>query len=234
MDKPRRIGVIIKYSDNVDEILIDYSISLDLNYVQSKPIKEWFEKSNSRVKWNGFLEEIRQKLRDNSVEIIFHFKGNEKRKKEFEKCLEKVGYPQTTADGLMPKEISDRNLELAKMYRIEKDLESTFTHLYIAADDGNDPESQFVIAEEYRKKYEGIPTEYPLHEDKNLENTAYEFYKRSAENKYIDAISKFYNSKLYCELSDEKSKLWHYSPLLLYTMYQDELLTGSYVYPEEA
>ena len=50
----------------------------------------------------------------------------------------------------------------------------------------------------------------------------------------IDAISKFYNSKLYCELSDEKSKLWHYSPLLLYTMYQDELLTGSYVYPEEA
>ena len=50
----------------------------------------------------------------------------------------------------------------------------------------------------------------------------------------IDAISKFYNSKLYSELSDEKSKLWHYSPLLLYTMYQDELLTGSYVYPEEA
>ena len=50
----------------------------------------------------------------------------------------------------------------------------------------------------------------------------------------IDAISKFYNSKLYREPSDEKSKLWHYSPLLLYTMYQDELLTGSYVYPEEA
>ena len=25
----------------------------------------------------------------------------------------------------------------------------------------------------------------------------------------------------------------HYSPLLLYTMYQDELLTGHYDYPEE-
>ena len=36
------------------------------------------------------------------------------------------------------------------------------------------------------------------------------------------------------ELSDEKSKLWHYSPLTLYTMYQDELLTGSYDYPEGA
>ena len=48
------------------------------------------------------------------------------------------------------------------------------------------------------------------------------------------AISRFYQSKLYRELSDEKSKLWHYGPMTLYTMYQDELLTGSYEYPEEA
>lgn len=47
------------------------------------------------------------------------------------------------------------------------------------------------------------------------------------------AISRFYQSRLYQELSDESSKLWHYSPLTLYTMYQDELLTGSYDYPEE-
>lgn len=47
-------------------------------------------------------------------------------------------------------------------------------------------------------------------------------------------ISAFYRSKLYEELSDESSKLWHYSPMSLYTMYQDELLTGSYDYPEEA
>lgn len=47
-------------------------------------------------------------------------------------------------------------------------------------------------------------------------------------------ICLFYKSKLYKELSDEKSKLWHYGPVTLYTMYQDELLTGSYSYPEEA
>ena len=29
------------------------------------------------------------------------------------------------------------------------------------------------------------------------------------------AISRFYQSKLYQELSDEKSKLWHYSPMML-------------------
>jgi hypothetical protein len=49
-----------------------------------------------------------------------------------------------------------------------------------------------------------------------------------------DAISLFYQSRLYQELSDEESKLWHYSPMTLYSMYQDELLTGSYNYPEEA
>lgn len=57
------------------------------------------------------------------------------------------------------------------------------------------------------------------------------------QNSNVDedqAILKFYQSKLYRELSDEKSKLWHYSPLTLYTMYQDELLTGTYDYPEEA
>ena len=48
------------------------------------------------------------------------------------------------------------------------------------------------------------------------------------------AISGFYQSRLYQDLSDEHSKLWHYSPMTLYTMYQDELLTGSYDYPEEA
>ena len=48
------------------------------------------------------------------------------------------------------------------------------------------------------------------------------------------AISRFYQSKLYRELADEKSKLWHYSSMTLYTLYQDELLTGSYDYPEEA
>ena len=48
------------------------------------------------------------------------------------------------------------------------------------------------------------------------------------------AISLFYRSKLYRELANENSKLWHYSPLTLYTMLQDELLTGNYDYPEEA
>ena len=48
------------------------------------------------------------------------------------------------------------------------------------------------------------------------------------------AISSFYHSRLYRELTDESTKLWHYSPLMLYTMFQDELLTGQYDYPESA
>lgn len=56
------------------------------------------------------------------------------------------------------------------------------------------------------------------------------------KNSNIDdekVITRFYQSKLYRELADEKSKMWHYSPMTLYTLYQDELLTGSYDYPEE-
>lgn len=57
---------------------------------------------------------------------------------------------------------------------------------------------------------------------------------KNSNIKVEQVISRFYQSGLYAELSDEQSKLWHYSPLTLYTMYQDELLTGSYDYPEEA
>ena len=49
-----------------------------------------------------------------------------------------------------------------------------------------------------------------------------------------EAISCFYQSKLYAELSREESKLWHYGTMTLYTMFNDELLTGSYEYPQEA
>lgn len=41
----------------------------------------------------------------------------------------------------------------------------------------------------------------------------------------VTAISGFYQSKLYQELSDENSKLWRYGPMTLYTMFQEGLLT---------
>lgn len=56
------------------------------------------------------------------------------------------------------------------------------------------------------------------------------------QNSNIDdkeAVSAFYKSKLYSELAKEDLKLWHYSPRTLYAMYQDELLIGSYDYPED-
>ena len=49
-----------------------------------------------------------------------------------------------------------------------------------------------------------------------------------------EAISKFYKSKLYKELSDEETKLWHYGSMMLYTMYQDEISKGFCEYPEES
>ena len=45
---------------------------------------------------------------------------------------------------------------------------------------------------------------------------------------------RFYASRVYEELSDESRKLWHYSPMVIATMYDEEVKTGSITYPEEA
>ena len=58
-----------------------------------------------------------------------------------------------------------------------------------------------------------------------------------AENGKIDEVtasSYFYNSKVYELLENEETKLWHYSPLTLFNMYNDEIKTGVINFPEEA
>ena len=50
----------------------------------------------------------------------------------------------------------------------------------------------------------------------------------------IEATDKLYHSKLYAQLAKEELKLWHYSPLTLCAMFNEEQRTGSITYPEEA
>lgn len=50
----------------------------------------------------------------------------------------------------------------------------------------------------------------------------------------ITASEKFYNSKVYENLENESTKLWHFSPLTLFNMFDEEQKTGDFVYPEEA
>jgi len=49
-----------------------------------------------------------------------------------------------------------------------------------------------------------------------------------------EAVKRFYDSRLYGLLEDEQTKLWHYSPLMLFTMYDEETKTGEITFPEEA
>ena len=49
-----------------------------------------------------------------------------------------------------------------------------------------------------------------------------------------EAIKKLYHSRLYELLEDEETKLWHYSPQLLYAMFDEETRTGEITFPEEA
>jgi len=47
-----------------------------------------------------------------------------------------------------------------------------------------------------------------------------------------EAISLLYNSKLYYLLSDEQSKVWHYSTEKLFQLFDEETITGNLTLPE--
>ena len=46
------------------------------------------------------------------------------------------------------------------------------------------------------------------------------------------ALEKFYSSKTYELLSKEDTKIWHYSPLTIYNMWESEEKTGEIIFPE--
>lgn len=49
----------------------------------------------------------------------------------------------------------------------------------------------------------------------------------------IAAMDAFYGSETYEALSREETKLWHFSPLTLYTIWKHERETGELRFPEE-
>ena len=47
-----------------------------------------------------------------------------------------------------------------------------------------------------------------------------------------EAASSLYKSRLYSLLEKEETKLWHFSALTLYKMYDEEIKTGNITFPE--
>lgn len=47
------------------------------------------------------------------------------------------------------------------------------------------------------------------------------------------ALNQFYNSATYEMLSNEETKIWHFSPMTIYTMWKHENETGEIAFPEE-
>jgi hypothetical protein len=59
--------------------------------------------------------------------------------------------------------------------------------------------------------------------------------KLYAENHYkdfADALRDIYSSKLYTQLADRETKLWHFSPAVLEELLSDEMQFGTYKIPE--
>ena len=48
----------------------------------------------------------------------------------------------------------------------------------------------------------------------------------------IIAIGEFYKSKVYELLAKEETKMWHYSPMTIYSMWKEEKMTGKIIFPE--
>ncbi len=48
-----------------------------------------------------------------------------------------------------------------------------------------------------------------------------------------DALNAFYKSKTYELLSKENTKIWHFSPLTVYSIWEEERKTGKLILPEE-
>ena len=49
----------------------------------------------------------------------------------------------------------------------------------------------------------------------------------------MTATDDFYNSEAYALLEPEDPKLWHFSPLTLFNMFDEEKKTGKFTFPEE-
>lgn len=60
-----------------------------------------------------------------------------------------------------------------------------------------------------------------------------EIVKRNSIDE-LTAADKLYHSHLYAQLAREELKLWHYSPVMLCDMFDEEQRTGKITYPEEA
>lgn len=48
----------------------------------------------------------------------------------------------------------------------------------------------------------------------------------------VTAVREFYSSKVYSLLEQEDTKMWHFSPLTLFNMYDEERKTGTITFPE--
>jgi len=50
----------------------------------------------------------------------------------------------------------------------------------------------------------------------------------------VTASKEFYSSRVYSFLEQEDTKLWHFSALTLFNMFDEEKQTGTFIFPEEA
>ncbi|GHT33743.1 hypothetical protein FACS189434_08660 [Bacteroidia bacterium] len=65
----------------------------------------------------------------------------------------------------------------------------------------------------------------------NITPLAKEYAKNHNEDFGV-ALHNIYNSKLYAQIADRETKLWHFSPVVLEELLSNEMQFGTYKIPE--
>jgi hypothetical protein len=57
-------------------------------------------------------------------------------------------------------------------------------------------------------------------------------YAENHHKDFAEALQDIYNSKLYTQLADRETKLWHFSSVVLEELLSEEMQFGTYKIPE--
>ena len=184
------VRVLVEYTDELKMLKVNDSLLESADIIQNKPIHEWFEPSNGRDGWKGLIEEIKEMLGDDSVDMAFEFIGPSESKRIFEECLSKAGYGNVFEE-LSQEEIANRNMEEAAKAEHRGFYAKAFQCYVKAANAGKLPEAEYKVAEYYYNHWKGTENGIDVQQSKAIEY-ALDYYERSAKQNYALAQFQLY------------------------------------------
>lgn len=204
------IRVVIVYSDKLESISVDGTYMEDIFSIQNIPIPNWFDGKQDRNGWRGLIEEIREMIDDNDVDLNFEFNGPKESKYIFEKYISELGYG-SKADGMSKTAIARKNFEEAEKAEHRGLYQRAFDYYLRAAEHGKLDVAQYKIGEYY---YDFCKEEGKIEFNLTVEEAisyAINYYEMAANQGNVDAqirLSEIFDEGEYVEEDEEEAFKW--------------------------